>query len=433
MLLAVSPPAGAAWQDLVLPGTSVRGIGLDPWNPDRVFLGTWTKGLYYSLDGGETWSANPSAFIRGDQKVPVFDVLFDPSDPRNGIAITKDGTWRSFTRGITWEIHPAMYESEAPFVGYAMEPIPDGSGVAMTEGLGDFGGGRFFVYHWATGDFTLGTASSQLGSLEGENTLGISFSADGRILFGHTTSIYVTDDFGQTIRRNSAGLPDLYPRALLSDPDVAGVTLAAIDAGIYRQTSIGGAWELFGSGVPSPVRRLIRHPNDGDVLFAATNVGVYRSDDRGATWVTMGIRGMQDTPVITDIDIHPMQPRILYAAAMSNDEQRGGLYRTFIDPLTSVDIAIGADPATRARPNPFGGRTTIEFTLSRPSDVRVEIFDAAGRHVDTLVDERLDAGRHSPRWTGQDDSGRALGSGVYFYRVALDGTTRDRGRLVLRR
>jgi flagellar hook assembly protein FlgD len=50
-------------------------------------------------------------------------------------------------------------------------------------------------------------------------------------------------------------------------------------------------------------------------------------------------------------------------------------------------------------------------------DVRVAVYDALGRRVQVLVDERTPAGRHTVQWNGRDASGRALASGLYFIRL----------------
>lgn len=68
-------------------------------------------------------------------------------------------------------------------------------------------------------------------------------------------------------------------------------------------------------------------------------------------------------------------------------------------------------------PNPFNPTTLIRFDTTRPSNVRLTIHDLAGRTVATLIDGPLAAGRHQRTWSGCDDSGRSLPSGVYFCRI----------------
>ncbi len=47
----------------------------------------------------------------------------------------------------------------------------------------------------------------------------------------------------------------------------------------------------------------------------------------------------------------------------------------------------------------------------------------AGRLVRTLVDEVRDPAVYDVIWAGQDDRGRQVSSGVYFYHVRTDDDT----------
>jgi len=71
-------------------------------------------------------------------------------------------------------------------------------------------------------------------------------------------------------------------------------------------------------------------------------------------------------------------------------------------------------------PNPFNPVTSIRFGLSAPSHVMLAIYDAAGRLVRVLVDERRSAEHYDERWDGRDRSGREAASGVYFYKLETE-------------
>jgi len=71
----------------------------------------------------------------------------------------------------------------------------------------------------------------------------------------------------------------------------------------------------------------------------------------------------------------------------------------------------------RSFPNPFRSTTTINFELNRDEPVKLQVFDIAGRHVATLVNEKLTAGSHAIPWTGKDDAGQGVAPGIYFYRL----------------
>jgi hypothetical protein len=68
-------------------------------------------------------------------------------------------------------------------------------------------------------------------------------------------------------------------------------------------------------------------------------------------------------------------------------------------------------------PNPFNVSTVITYTLETEGEVRLEIFDVLGRHVTTLVNEHQSSGRHTLTWSGKDDAGGPVASGMYFYRL----------------
>ena len=76
-------------------------------------------------------------------------------------------------------------------------------------------------------------------------------------------------------------------------------------------------------------------------------------------------------------------------------------------------------------PNPFNAKTIISYTISKETEVTVDIYDILGRKVTTLVDEEQTAGNHQIIWDAGDNS-----SGVYFYRIHAGDKT-DTKRMVL--
>jgi len=96
------------------------------------------------------------------------------------------------------------------------------------------------------------------------------------------------------------------------------------------------------------------------------------------------------------------------------------------DPVTTPGLILGQN-----YPNPFNPSTTIAFSLHYDSHVRLEIYDAAGRRVRTLIDETLPASRHEVGWDGRDDSGSHVSSGVYFYSITARGGRATRKMILL--
>lgn len=63
-------------------------------------------------------------------------------------------------------------------------------------------------------------------------------------------------------------------------------------------------------------------------------------------------------------------------------------------------------------PNPFNPETVINFYLDNDADITVAIFDALGKSVQSVLEERRNSGMHSVNFNGA-----SLASGVYFYRI----------------
>ena len=81
-------------------------------------------------------------------------------------------------------------------------------------------------------------------------------------------------------------------------------------------------------------------------------------------------------------------------------------------------------------PNPFNPSTIIPYQLAASSEVRLEVFNLLGQHLATLVDGERSAGFHTATWHATDGAGRAVGAGVYIYRMTV-GVERQTGRMVL--
>ena len=86
----------------------------------------------------------------------------------------------------------------------------------------------------------------------------------------------------------------------------------------------------------------------------------------------------------------------------------------------AVDAAIpGSLVLHAAYPNPFNPQTSIGFDVPASGHVRLSIWDVAGRHVATLVDATMPAGRYVERFQASH-----LKSGAYLVRLESAGQTK---------
>ena len=78
-------------------------------------------------------------------------------------------------------------------------------------------------------------------------------------------------------------------------------------------------------------------------------------------------------------------------------------------------------------PNPFNPTTVISYKLPISSLVAIKVYDVLGREVQTLVNERQNAGNHSITF-----SASSLPSGVYFYRLHAGNYSATKKLLLLK-
>lgn len=99
---------------------------------------------------------------------------------------------------------------------------------------------------------------------------------------------------------------------------------------------------------------------------------------------------------------------------------------TSVPAPTSPDAIALAPPV----PNPASGDVTFAFTLPRAANVRLLVYDLAGRSRAEPFSGPLGAGRHEVRWTREARRATGLGPGVYFYELRVE-TQRASRRMVI--
>ncbi len=83
-------------------------------------------------------------------------------------------------------------------------------------------------------------------------------------------------------------------------------------------------------------------------------------------------------------------------------------------------------------PNPFNPATTIEYSLPNAAHVTILIYNVLGQQVRTLVDQTQAAGPYTIEWDGQNDIGKRVSTGVYFYRLDAEGSVETKKMLLLK-
>ena len=185
------------------------------------------------------------------------------------------------------------------------------------------------------------------------------------------------------------------------------------------QTRVREAMEDYEQAIRDYENLLLSRPEYEDSVYAVIEAGrahLLLKERNG------GVRGSFQ-PQIPQLEPRNWEEYIAHRKALLAELHR--YRRTRIAGETPGGLAAAELPSSftlhRNSPNPFNPSTRIRYDLPELSEVKLEIFNITGRKVITLVDGWEPAGYRSVMWNGSDDSGRAVSSGIYLYRITALG------------
>ena len=105
-----------------------------------------------------------------------------------------------------------------------------------------------------------------------------------------------------------------------------------------------------------------------------------------------------------------------------------GIMATFSDITGIEDAKISYNyHLSQNYPNPFNPRTIIEYGFAQPGMCTIEIYNSAGRHLDTILEKYHNPGQYKVEY---DASG--LASGIYYYRLRSKSYSQMRKMILLK-
>ncbi len=152
---------------------------------------------------------------------------------------------------------------------------------------------------------------------------------------------------------------------------------------------------------------------------------VYRATASGVTPVPLNFLSSAADTILTDTTPPSAATYYIVTAFDVHANQSAPSNEASVQAATGVG---NTPPVTHLtvlpnHPNPFQGTTDLQIGLPADSDLSIEVFDVAGRRVRAQVLGNQKAGWRKVPFDGRDGTGRALPSGVYFYKVTAKGTT----------
>ena len=98
--------------------------------------------------------------------------------------------------------------------------------------------------------------------------------------------------------------------------------------GVYKSLDGGGTWQRMGLETSEHIGKIVVDPRDGNVVYVAAEGplwssggerGLYKTIDGGETWVQ--VLGIDEDTGVTDVEMDPRNPDVLYAAAYQRRRQ----------------------------------------------------------------------------------------------------------------
>ena len=122
------------------------------------------------------------------------------------------------------------------------------------------------------------------------------------------------------------------------------------------------------------------------------------------------------------------------AFAQFDVNEAGYLYNTEDGSLLVVPYSINGSEIPREiflgqnYPNPVKNSTQISYGLSRQANVTLSVYNLRGQLIDEIERPNMEPGYHTVAYDMHD-----LRSGIYFYKLTVDGAEKDIHKLVLLR
>ncbi|MCL5113740.1 MAG: C39 family peptidase [Patescibacteria group bacterium] len=311
------------WTYVGLSNYTIHSFAVDLNNPNILYAGTVSYGIFKSTDGGTTWNAINNGIL--NLAGYFTDIVVDPSNSNIvyaggvGVGSGNPGIFKSTNGGATWTLanngitNVGLGGPPADVQSMIIDPNTNVLYVGIASNCGSVYKSTNAAASWTRGvglpcDPTVvrrDPFNSNL--LYTRSNQGINNSIDGGInwtnisnygnygvfyalaidpfnsnnLYANdNTGVYKSTDGGINWVISSGGLNNVY-KALISDPVRPNTVYAGEDLGIetsaYMTVDGGSTWTDITNGLPNNVgvKRLLVPVNDSNVLYAATEKGIY--------------------------------------------------------------------------------------------------------------------------------------------------------------
>lgn len=180
---------------------------------------------------------------------------------------------------------------------------------------------------------------------------------------------------------------------------------------------------------------------DGDLDVVASAQG----HDQVVLWLNNGGNPITWTAITVDSDFERVWP--LHTVDLDGDgdtdiiggtSHRGNGQIRWYENLGTNSVGDNTPKPSQFRleqnyPNPFNRATIIRWVQDRPSPIHLHLYDCNGRIIRTFSNgDPWVAGAHTIHWSGTDDRGHTVSSGIYHLILSIDDFSESRKILLLK-
>jgi len=440
---------------------------VDMVTKDYILFAGSGYGLNRTYDGGSTWTAFTSKDFGGKNGITAITFM---DDSTLWIATSFDtsitdvgelpaGSGLSYTRdnGRSWShvpqpIDPRTVTDYKPTTTNVQNLIFDIAILDSTIWIASFGGGLRRSEDMGSTWHVVTTDGIPFSALDYLNHRAFSvMSENGNLWVGTAAGISRSSDGGNSWRRFTSKNQEFpisgnFIVALAYQSEANTIWAATIETdsteirAVSKSINGGESWEVVLEGVFAH-----NFAFDGQIVYVAADEGLFLSNNGGESWYTL-------PPLRDNQTGEEILSTIFYSAGVSYEAGSNRLWAGSADGLATTSdngntwqifrsfqsTRRDDTPDVYAYPSPFApseqGFVRFQYDISRAGEVVIEIFNFAMEKVATIREsEAAPAGGsfdRSARWDGRTSSGNIVASGVYFFRVKVEGKV-SWGKLVI--
>lgn len=200
------------------------------------------------------------------------------------------------------------------------------------------------------------------------------------------------------------------------------------DTAILFSSDYGETWS----------RQLSPHPGRmNSIFFADLNTGwaagytnfdttnIIKTTNGGVSWFKL--RNQYSNPIYS---IFFVNENTGWTVGSNYPTGEGIILKTFTGGLTFVQqsssIVLSEFRLEQNYPNPFNPKTIIKYEFRTSNYVSLKVYDVRGNEIASLVEDKKNAGAYEVEFDGSN-----LSSGIYYYRLYLNGKNIETKKMIL--